>query len=105
MITVDKNNFEQEVLNYDGIVVVEFWSQVCEPCKELLPFLEELDLKYGKIIKFCELDTKKSIRVAIKEKVLGLPAIVIYKKGKRVDEVVKDNATEENIENMVKKYI
>ncbi len=39
MITVDKSTFEDEVLNSNEIVVVEFWSQTCEPCKELLPTL------------------------------------------------------------------
>ena len=105
MITVNKNTFEYEVLNSNEIVVVEFWSQTCEPCKELLPILEWLDKVYGKKIKFCEIDTKKATRLAIKEKIVGLPAIVVYKDGKKIDEVIKEDATEENIEAMIKKYI
>ncbi|MBC5995563.1 thioredoxin [Romboutsia ilealis] len=105
MITVNKNTFEYEVLNSNEIVVVEFWSQTCEPCKELLPILECLDKVYGKKIKFCEIDTKKATRLAIKEKIVGLPAIVVYKDGKKIDEVIKEDATEENIEAMIKKYI
>lgn len=105
MITVDKNTFEEEVLKYEKVVLVEFWSQACEPCKELLPVLEEFDEVYGKSIKFCEIDTKKATRLAIKEKVVGLPAIVIYKNGKKIDETIKDDATKENIENMIKKHI
>lgn len=105
MITIDKNNFEDEVLNSNEIVIVEFWSQTCEPCKELLPTLEYLDKIYGKKIKFCEIDTKKATRLAIKEKVLGLPAIVVYKDGNKIDEVIKEDAIKENIEKMIKKYI
>lgn len=105
MITVDKNNFEDEVLNSNELVIVEFWSQTCEPCKELLPILEDLDKIYGEKIKFCEIDTKKATRLAIKEKVLGLPAIVVYKNGKKIDEVIKEDATKENIEEMIRKYI
>lgn len=105
MITVDKNNFEDEVLNSNEVVIVEFWSQTCEPCKELLPILEGLDKIYGEKIKFCEIDTKKATRLAIKEKVLGLPAIVVYKNGKKIDEVIKEDATKENIEEMIRKYI
>ncbi|MGL5327744.1 MAG: thioredoxin TrxA [Peptostreptococcaceae bacterium] len=105
MITVDKNTFEDEVLNYDKIVLVEFWSQTCEPCKELLPVLESFDNIYGNKIKFCEIDTKKATRLAIKEKVVGLPAIVIYQNGMKIDETIKDDATKENIENMIKKYL
>ncbi|MGL5694520.1 MAG: thioredoxin TrxA [Peptostreptococcaceae bacterium] len=105
MITVDKNSFNDEVLNYENIVLVEFWSQTCEPCKELLPVLEEFDAIYGQKIKFCEIDTKQATRLAIREKVVGLPAIAIYKSGKKIDETIKDDATKENIESMIKKYV
>ena len=46
MIRVNKENFEEEVLKYKGKVVVEFWSETCQPCKELLPDVEELSKKY-----------------------------------------------------------
>ena len=45
MIRVNKENFEEEVLKYKGKVVVEFWSETCQPCKELLPDVEELSKK------------------------------------------------------------
>ena len=53
MIRVNKENFEEEVLKYKGKVVVEFWSETCQPCKELLPDVEELSKKYDKDMKFC----------------------------------------------------
>lgn len=105
MVTVDKNTFENEVLTYKGTVIVEFWSQICEPCKELLPVIEKLDEKYGHRIKFCEIDTKKATRLAIKEKIIGLPAIAVYQNGEKIDEIIKEKATKENIEEMIKKYI
>lgn len=105
MIKIDKHTFEDEVLNCNKIVVVEFWSQTCEPCKELIPAIEYLDKIYGKKMKFCEIDTKKATRLAIKERIIGLPAIVVYKDGKKIDERIKDNATRENIEDMIKKYV
>lgn len=37
MIVLDKNNFEEEVLKAEGYVLVDFWSESCEPCKALLP--------------------------------------------------------------------
>ena len=47
----------------------------------------------------------KARRLAISQKILGLPVMAIYKNGEKVEELVKDQATEENIEAMVKKYI
>lgn len=105
MIILDKNTFEEEVLKHEGIVVVDFWSEGCEPCKALLPEVEELANNYKENFKFCKLDTTKARRLAIKEKVLGLPTIAIYKDGQKIDEVTKDDATRISIEEMIKKYL
>jgi thioredoxin 1 len=51
------------------------------------------------------LNTTKARRVAIGQKVLGLPVIAIYKDGEKLEELVKDDATPENIEAMIQKYI
>lgn len=105
MLAVDKNTFEQEVLNAEGYVLVDFWSEGCEPCKALMPHIEELSEKYGDKLKFCKINTAKARRLAISQKVLGLPVIAIYKDGQKIDELVKDDATPANVEAMIQKYI
>ncbi|MFC4803988.1 thioredoxin TrxA [Filifactor villosus] len=104
MLELDKNNFEEEVLKASGYVFVDFWSQGCEPCKALMPEVHELAEKYGDKIKFCSMDITKARRVAISQKVLGLPALLMYKDGEKIDEVGKDDATIANIEAMIQKY-
>ncbi|MCR2043127.1 thioredoxin TrxA [Anaerosalibacter massiliensis] len=105
MLEVDKKTFEEEVLKADGYVLVDYWSQGCEPCKALMPHIEELEKQYGDKMKFCKLDTMKARRLAISQKVLGLPVIAIYKDGEKIDERVTDDATEKNVEEMIKKYV
>ncbi|WDV47066.1 thioredoxin family protein [Clostridiaceae bacterium M8S5] len=105
MLALDKTNFEQEVLNAEGYVLVDFWSEGCEPCKALMPSVVELSEKYDGNMKFTKLDTTKARRLAIKQRVLGLPTIAIYKDGEKIDEVTKDDATATNIEEMIKKYL
>ncbi|WP_024620388.1 thioredoxin TrxA [Metaclostridioides mangenotii] len=105
MLSLDKETFETEVLNSEEVVFVDFWSEGCEPCKALLPDIEKLSETYGDKIKFCKMDTTKARRLAIKQKVLGLPTLAIYKGGEKVDEVTKDDATVPNIEDMIKKYV
>lgn len=105
MLVVDKETFESEVLNAEGYVLVDYWGDGCEPCKALMPDIEDLEKQYGDKIKFTKLNTTKARRLAIKQRVLGLPTIIIYNNGEKVDEVTKDNATKENIENMIKKYL
>lgn len=104
MLELDKNNFEEEVLKASGYVFVDFWSQGCEPCKALMPEVHELAEKYGDKIKFCSMDITKARRVAISQKVLGLPTLLMYKDGEKIDEVGKDDATIANIEAMIQKY-
>ena len=105
MLELNKENFESEVLEAEGYVLVDFWSQGCEPCKALMPSVHELSDKYGDTLKFAALDTTKARRLAIKQKVLGLPTIAIYKDGSKVEEVTKDDATVPNIEAMINKYL
>ncbi|SCY72071.1 thioredoxin TrxA [Alkaliphilus peptidifermentans] len=105
MIVLDKDTFLTEVLEADGYVIVDFWSEGCEPCKALMPSVVELSEKYNTKMKFCKLDTTKARRLAIQQKVLGLPTISIYKGGQKIDEVTKEDATVEKIEAMIQKYI
>ncbi|WP_099190989.1 thioredoxin TrxA [Tepidibacter mesophilus] len=105
MLALDKSTFEEEVLNGTGCMLVDFWSESCEPCKALMPSVIELSQKYRDQLKFAKLDTSKARRLAIKQKVLGLPTIAIYKDGEKVEELTKDDATAENIEEMIKKYL
>ena len=105
MLEVDKKTFEEEVLKADGYVFVDYFGDGCVPCQALMPFVHSLADKYGDKLKFTQLNTTKARRLAISQKILGLPVMAIYKNGEKVEELVKDQATEENIEAMVKKYI
>ena len=105
MIAVDKETFQTEVKEQKGHVLVDFWSESCESCKALMPGVEALAEKYAPQVKFVKLDVAKARRLAIGEKVLGLPTIAIYSDGQKIDEVVKDDATAESIEAMIQKIL
>lgn len=105
MVVVDNNNFEEEVLRSEGWVLVDYWGDSCAPCIALMPDVEVLAEKYEGKVKFCKLNTTKARRLAISQRVLGLPTIVLYKDGEKVDEVTKEDATKANIDAMIKKHI
>ena len=105
MLELNKENFEEEVLNAEGLVLVDFWGDSCEPCKELMPDIEALSEKYGDKIKFSKLNTSKARRLAISQRVLGLPTIILYRNGEKIEEVNRDNANKEYIEEPIKKHI
>ena len=47
MFELDKDTFETEVLQGTGYVLVDFWSEGCEPCKALMPDIQEMEKTYG----------------------------------------------------------
>ncbi len=105
MLVLDKTTFETEVLQSEDYVLVDFYGDGCAPCEALMPHVVELSEKYGDKLKFTKLNTTKARRVAIGQQILGLPVIAIYKDGKKVEELVKEDASPENVEALVKKYI
>ncbi len=105
MLLVDKETFAAEVLEAEGYVLVDYFGDGCAPCAALMPAIEAMDGKYGDKIKFAKLNTTQARRLAISQKILGLPVIAIYKGGEKIDELVKDDATEANVEAMIQKYI
>ena len=105
MLEVDKTTFEEEVLKAEGYVLVDFYGDGCVPCDALMPHVHALADEYGDKMKFCSINTSKARRLAIGQKVLGLPTITVYKDGEKVEELVKDDATAENVAAMVQKYI
>ena len=104
MLELTKDNFQAEVLEGEGTILVDFFGDGCVPCAALMPHIHGFEEVYGDKIKFCSLNTTKARRLAIGQKILGLPVIAIYQNGQKVEELVKDDATPENVEAMIKKY-
>ena len=104
MIELNKENFEEEVLQAEGLVLVDFWSPSCEPCKALMPHVHEYEKTYGDKMKFTSLDITVARRLAIGQKVMGLPVIAIYKGGEKIDSVVADEANAKSVEELIKKH-
>jgi len=101
MLELDKETFGPEVLEASGTIFVDFYSDGCEPCKALMPTVHALSEKYADKMKFTKINTMKARRLAIAQKVMGLPVMAIYKDGAKTAELVKDDCTEENIEKMI----
>lgn len=83
MININ-NNFKKEVLENNGITVVDFWASWCGPCKMFGPIFENLSNK-KKEIKFCKLNVDEDNENISKEYgVLSIPTIILFKDGKEV---------------------
>ncbi|MCL2391899.1 MAG: thioredoxin family protein [Oscillospiraceae bacterium] len=105
MLELTKENFEEEVLKATGKVFVDFYGDGCVPCQALMPFVHGCADKYGDKLKFTVLNTSKARRLAISQQVLGLPVMAVYENGVKLEELVKEDATEANIETMINRHI
>ena len=107
MLEVNKDNFEAEVLETSKTqpVMVDYYSPKCEPCQELMPEVVALSEKYTGQMKFVKLDITKSRRLAIGQKVLGLPTMCFYKDGEKVAQLGGDDLTAGEIEEEIKNHI
>lgn len=85
-ITADK--FEQEVLNSEMPVLVDFWAEWCGPCKALGPTIDEIAADYAGKMKVFKLDVQTEAAIASKYGVSSIPTLLIFKGGEIADRMV-----------------
>ena len=83
-IKVTDADFEQNVVNSDVPVVVDFWAEWCGPCKQIGPSLEELSAEYNGAIKIAKVNVDENQEWAAKLGVRGIPALFVFKNGEMV---------------------
>ena len=78
---ITKENFDQEVLNSDQPVLIDFWASWCGPCQMLLPVVEELagEVEHAKI---CKINVDEQPELAQQFQVMTIPTLVVMNGGK-----------------------
>jgi thioredoxin 1 len=106
MLELTKENFEAEVTNYtEKPVFVDYWGDKCTTCIEMMPDVHKLEEKYGDQIKFTSLNTTGNRRLAIAQKVLGLPTMIMYVNGEKAEALTPDKISSvADVEEMIKRF-
>ena len=87
-IQVTDSNFQQEVINSDIPVLVDFWAPWCAPCRIIAPLIEELANEYSGKFKVVKLNTDENPQVAGEYQIMGIPTLAVFVDGKMVDQLV-----------------
>jgi thioredoxin 1 len=88
IVELTTSTWDKEVLQYQGVVMVDFWAVWCGPCKMIAPTVEELAKEYAGKVKIAKLNTDENPDIASRYKIMGIPTIMFFKNGERVDHVV-----------------
>jgi thioredoxin 1 len=81
-------SFNQEVLESELPVLVDFWAPWCGPCRMVAPVLEEIAEQFKDQIKVVKLNTDENPSIASQYGIRSIPTLMIFKGGQRVDMVV-----------------
>ena len=87
-LAVTTSEFEESVLNSDVPVLVDFWAEWCGPCKAIGPAIEQLATEYEGRARIVKVDVDKDGDLATKYNVMSIPALLVFKDGKVVDQMV-----------------
>ncbi len=103
-LAVTDSEFDEKVLKSDIPVLVDFWAEWCGPCKAIGPSVEQLASEYEGKAKVFKLDVDQSPNVASTYGVMSIPALLVFKGGKVVDQMV-GAAPKATIEQLIKRAL
>lgn len=84
---VTDETFEQEVLQSDRPVVVDFWAPWCGPCRVIAPIMDDMSTQHDRV-KFVKLNVDDNQRTALRFDVLSIPTVILFDGGEPQDTVV-----------------
>ena len=87
ILNVTKENFDKEVLQAEGTVLVDFWASWCGPCIMIAPAVEKISEEHPDV-KVCKVNIDDEQELAIKYGVMSIPTLMVVKNGEVVNTAV-----------------
>ena len=85
---VNDTNFNEAVIQHQGLVLVDFWATWCGPCRMLAPTLEQVQEEKADSVKIVKLNIEDNPEIAAQYRIQNIPFMLVFKNGERVDQMV-----------------
>lgn len=87
-VAISDASFENEVVNAQNPVLVDFWAEWCGPCRMIAPILETISDEYSDSLKITKLDVDNNPQTAMKFGVQSIPTLILFKDGQPVERII-----------------
>ena len=87
-LTLTKENFDQEVLQSEQAVLVDFWASWCGPCRMVSPLIDEIALDFQGKAKVGKVNVDEQQELAKKYRVMTIPTVIVFKNGEVAEKKV-----------------
>ena len=88
LLTVGMDNFQQEVLERKGLVLLDFWAEWCTPCHILSPIIEQIAQESQGKVTVGKVDVEENPAMTGMFGIRGIPTVILFKDGKPVEQIV-----------------
>jgi thioredoxin 1 len=104
IVTLNDDNFDDQITKLQGPILVDFWAAWCAPCKIIAPALEELAGEMTGEAHVAKINVDENGGLANRFGIRSIPTLIVFKDGKVVDQLI-GAAPKEQIRRMIQKHV